>query len=917
MKLISPAFRFLVPFAVLACTGPAAAEVIINELDADQPGNDNAEFIELYDGGVGNTSLDGYFLVLFNGANDLAYAVIDLAGRTTSPAGYFVVGNTGVPNVGLTRPVDFLQNGANSGSAGDAAALCTGSIGDIVVSGAGATPVGSVPSTVTVLDAVVYDGGSGLNSNDTGLLNGLGMSGQNMVHDPDAAAASAGRPNNAGGVKNMTAWSSLPAASPGGSNGALETLSLSFDPASFDESDGPGASTATLARTGPTEADLFVTLTSSDPSEAAVPVEVIIPSGSADVTFPVDAVNDAWDDGSHTVTITATAPLFITGSGTVTVNDEGDPAALLVVNEVHATGRGDANGDGTNAVFADDEFVEIVNVSAAPVDLSGWKLRDAAGLADPLQVRHTFPAGSVLNAGCALVIFGGGNPALGRTAAFGNAWIIKASGGSLALNDNGDVVSLQDGAGVEQAGAAYAAIAPADNTKSLNRNPDLTGPPALTLHTNVPGAGAANYSPGTQVDGVKFCTLTESFTVTLIPATLTEGGGTYANALTVSRPAPGTAAVWVTLTTSDASEAVPALTSLQFAAGVLSAQISVTAPDDDVADGPQPVTFTASSEGYLNGTASGTVNDDGLESPLAAVFINEVDCDTAGGTDALEFIELYDGGIGNKLMDGFIVVLYNGATNVSYRTIDLAGLRTNAAGYFVLGNAGVPGVGFTFPAGTLQNGADAIAIYQAPAASFPDGTTVTGGIGGSLKDALVYGTSDPDDAELLAALTPGHIQASETSSDFLALARRPNATAGIAPAAFVSQAPTPGQSNLTGSSYSTWAAAYPSLGGPDSDDDFDGVPNRLEFALGTHPQQPGSTGLPAPVLTAGVFRVTFNKGTMAGHDPSAQFIPEIATSLTGWTGTGITVVSDTAAALVFEYPASGPRVQARTRIVTP
>ena len=42
------------------------------------------------------------------------------------------------------------------------------------------------------------------------------------------------------------------------------------------------------------------------------------------------------------------------------------------------------------------------------------------------------------------------------------------------------------------------------------------------------------------------------------------------------------------------------------------------------------------------------------------VKINEVDSDTPG-TDALEFIELTDGGIGNTPLDGLVVVLYNGS----------------------------------------------------------------------------------------------------------------------------------------------------------------------------------------------------------------------------------------------------------------
>ncbi len=36
-----------------------APKIVINEIDADQAGTDTAEFVELYDGGVGNVSLDG------------------------------------------------------------------------------------------------------------------------------------------------------------------------------------------------------------------------------------------------------------------------------------------------------------------------------------------------------------------------------------------------------------------------------------------------------------------------------------------------------------------------------------------------------------------------------------------------------------------------------------------------------------------------------------------------------------------------------------------------------------------------------------------------------------------------------------------------------------------------------------------
>ena len=79
------------------------ADVIINEVDSDTPGTDILEFVELYDGGAGNTTLDGYVVVFFNGGavNDASYAAFDLDGFTTNAAGYFTLGNAAVSGVDM------------------------------------------------------------------------------------------------------------------------------------------------------------------------------------------------------------------------------------------------------------------------------------------------------------------------------------------------------------------------------------------------------------------------------------------------------------------------------------------------------------------------------------------------------------------------------------------------------------------------------------------------------------------------------------------------------------------------------------------------------------------------------------------------------------------------------------------------
>ena len=138
--------------------------------------------------------------------------------------------------------------------------------------------------------------------------------------------------------------------------------------------------------------------------------------------------------------------------------------------------------------------------------------------------------------------------------------------------------------------------------------------------------------------------------------------------------------------------------------------------------------------------------DDGTTSKF--VVINEVDADTPG-SDSAEFVELYDGGTGNTSLDGLVAVLYNGNGDSSYAAFDLDGFSTDSNGFFVLGNEGVANVGLTFSNNTLQNGADAVAIYQGEATDFPNGTAVTSD---NLVDAIVYDTNDSDDSELLSGL---------------------------------------------------------------------------------------------------------------------------------------------------------------------
>jgi hypothetical protein len=126
--------------------------------------------------------------------------------------------------------------------------------------------------------------------------------------------------------------------------------------------------------------------------------------------------------------------------------------------------------------------------------------------------------------------------------------------------------------------------------------------------------------------------------------------------------------------------------------------------------------------------------------------ISELDADTPGDTDLLEFVEIATGVPGVSLA-GYSLVFWNGSNNTSYRAVELNAV-TDANGLLLLGNSAVsPAI--SFPNGALQNGEDAVAIHQRAATTFPNGTAVTAA---ALIDALVYETADPDATVLLNTL---------------------------------------------------------------------------------------------------------------------------------------------------------------------
>ncbi|HEY5686965.1 MAG TPA: endonuclease [Yeosuana sp.] len=134
------------------------------------------------------------------------------------------------------------------------------------------------------------------------------------------------------------------------------------------------------------------------------------------------------------------------------------------------------------------------------------------------------------------------------------------------------------------------------------------------------------------------------------------------------------------------------------------------------------------------------------------IVINELDCDTPG-VDDKEFVELLSV-TPNFPLDGYVVVFFNGSTSTtsgegkSYLALDLDGYTTDVNGLLLIGSNSVsPIPQYLIPVGVIQNGVDAVAIYQANEFDFPEFTVAY--VDETLIDVLLYRTTQNDGTGLV------------------------------------------------------------------------------------------------------------------------------------------------------------------------
>ncbi len=766
--------------------------ILINEVDSETPGTDKAEFVELYDGGGGSTSLDGHVLVFYNGQDDTSYHTFDLAGYQTDANGYFLLANEFLTSADITFPDNVLQNGP------DAVALYLGQGDDF--------PNGTAVTTTNLLDALVY----GDEPDDPGLLTLL-QSGQPQV-DEDALTLASFHSNqrcpDGGGGGRRTAGFIQALPSPKSANncptsGDSAPQVSEVSPTPDAKGIAPDSSIIITFSEAVTVTDAWYTIdcTISGPNNAFV-------SGGS-TTFTLDPSTSFAFGDTCTIILNAAQIADLDTQDPPDQMEEDYSWSFTIANPATAThviiNELDADTPGSDKA----EFIELFDGGAGSTSLTGlivvlyngsgdssYRALDLDGYATNAQgyfligntelndVGLVIPNSSLQNGADAAAIFEGSQADFPNGTAVTTTNLLDAL--VYGTDDPVDAGLLP----LLQAGQSQIDESSRDNAtlESSQRCPNGSGGQrnSAAYLQNHPTPGASNKCTYDQPPKVveTFPTPNQAEVATNISLTIKFSEAVSVNAMSFQLTC--TTSGTHNLTVAGGPKRFTISPDTGFASGencttkVIATEVSDLDTDDppDQMDNDYSWSFTVK-----------------MLSLADHMLINEVDADTPG-QDRAEFIELYDGGAGQTSLDGLSIVLFNGESDTSYRTIDLDGHKTDQSGYFILGGSAVSEADLLLPDSFIQNGADAVALYAANPTDFPNGSPITTS---SLLDALVYDTADDDDPGLLPLLNAGQSQVDEASlgnQENHASQRCPNGSGGQRNSSTYRQNhPTPGSIN--------------------------------------------------------------------------------------------------------------------------
>jgi cyclophilin family peptidyl-prolyl cis-trans isomerase len=420
-------------------------------------------------------------------------------------------------------------------------------------------------------------------------------------------------------------------------------LTVDVTPDTVAENASAPAASATITRSGSTASALTVTLTSSATSRATVPATVTIPAGALTASANVTAVDNSTAEPDATVTITAAASGYKTGSDQLVVTGQESPALSL------------APPTSTPA----NTIPEAADATARTFTIS----RNTTDLSQPLTVSLTAATPARLTVPASVQI-----PANSASATFtvdvqnnlddGDVSVQVTAAATGLTSATSTVSVVDDDNSAALAVTADATSVPENSTSGLqltitrngvpttdpltvnllSNNPRLTIPATVTIpagstSTTVAAtpvndafddndalaqitASATAFTSGTLSLNVvedDIATLTLSPTAT----TFAENASTTARTFTIRRlNARTTDALSVTLSTGLQTR-LTAPNSIEIPAAQDSAEFILNATDNQLFDATIDVQLTAAANGFTNAQSTITLTDD--ESSLLSI----------------------------------------------------------------------------------------------------------------------------------------------------------------------------------------------------------------------------------------------------------------------------------------------------------
>jgi uncharacterized repeat protein (TIGR01451 family) len=851
-----------------------AAPIIINEIDSDNVGPDNAEFIELYDGGVGHTSLNGLVVVLFGGTGSKVYApTFDLDGYSTNANGYFLIGGN---DISLTADLSvtsssWLQNVPS------AVALFVGSASDF--------PANKTITNTDLsqeLDAIVYRNSSATAPGLQVLLNA-------NEPQPNENGRSSGTlqslqrcANGSGGARNTsTVYPSVP--TPGAVN-ACPSLSIgqSVTPTNNVAYHGNVTYTLVLSNSGAGDA-LTTQLTDTLPAEvdfahpidlagANVASDVITWTGQVTASQAITFTFVVTHAGTYNDVVTNTAQFsHNTGSGVAAATFTVVPASpqVSLIKRVSPSSNVNYHGNVTyTIVISNDGNADALNTFVTDtlpneVDFASWIISPTNTIeaSDVITWNGTLSIGQSITFTFVVTHNGNYGDVITNTAQFDQAsgsgssdatFTVLTATPNLQMSKSvwpfsnvayhGEVtytVLITNSGALDAVSTFITDALPSGLTfarwitsSGANQSANVitwTGTVSsaqsialrfVVTHTGSYGEMITNTAQFDHSSG----TGSSSATFSVVPAA---PHLIFSKSVTPNSNVTNQSVVTYTLVlTNDGSALANSVLFTDTLPNALTFNSWIVSPTNTSLNG-QKIAWSGNvlTNSVLSWNFTAIVSGTGLTvnniaqinyqsivtaanaaltvQPSVNVLINELDAQTTG-TDAQEFIELYDGGLGHTPLDGLVLVLFSGSTGKVYPpTFDLDGYSTDVNGYLVIGNSAIASAVITFANNKLQNGPEAAAVFLGNASDFPTSLTITSTNLSQEIDAVVYvdipsnGDSALLRSYLLNSNQPIVYEGSNAAqADARSVQRCPNGSGGYRNTlAYQASVPTPGVAN--------------------------------------------------------------------------------------------------------------------------